>query len=1201
MSKFKKLLLKLKKISKTRYIAILAVIVLAVAIAIPTLSRYKNRIDINALLSDENNWDGTVATSYRSGSGTASDPYIISNAKELAYFEKMLNETSYENTYFELSNDIIINNGSFDYTEENITYTLNKTKLYVKKYSTDVYSSNDFTQDKLTSINKFNTLDNFKGHFNGNYYSIYGLYITSNTQSELALFNDLKGTVKNLYLENILIYGGSTTASLATNITNSKIEDIFVDGDIIGTTNKKYQEETNSLEDLEVTEEVTSIDLPATTKTPISKVLTGTYTSSDEKKNISINQTELTPGEFKIELDITEENINIEVTEIEEIEIKLSNLKYTIISEEDTYAISAGVVAKASSSTLTNIINKAKVYGTNESAGIIASASNTDLTRAYNTANIKADNVASGLIGTIENSLSETSISNVYNTGTLSAIATTAFVNKISNNESITLENAFNTKEAFYSINIVENTKVNINNVSDVNLISVSTGTLNGEITSGVTTDKITHELLKDTYSFNEYVDSEDLSNNKNNAWVYEEGYYPILYFDDLNNPIATLYVGTYSWNDLGYNLRDLYITSEVGLRIVSNDELNPYKEAYYHIHKGTGLATREEVGQITDWSLYEEMVKITEEGYYTIYVKVVDKNDTITYLNSERLVVDLKEPEVTLTMNDKSWTDLATDLDNINILEKTNLTVTATGGYADITSIKYNISTKTLTEEELKTVEWRDYKDNIQLTECGNYVVYVQVTDAADRVKYINSDNIVFGGYEETLLLGRNTKVDEGKVNITSKSSITYNFKYDEERTYQENDTNSFVTSIELPKNTVMTLIDNTTNEVYKYKTTAEENKNYLLKNFVKVGQTDKTKVFSDETYTNKKNKDISITLDFKETEITENITFKAHLELINFNKEAVVSTLKETIKDVTIYPEKDMNIVINKLNSVDTIKYNSDSETEIKLETYIANTEENSQIIYDTTTENKKLGLAIKLVDEEEKKVDKKHLKNIQFKVGDNIYSPDNDGIVRINIAKDLDKTTTTLKIITYLSTTKLELGNYNFVITPFIANDGKYTSDLSSKSIAIPVKVTNKLETGYGFNAIITTFDEQDNETEFTSIISKTKEEAEKVIQIPSTKLKIKVLDTTNVKEKQISISLYKKATNQSTDQTYELVDLKDYVTGNLNSISDKIYSLDSSSTILEFDNANFENNGYELRFELYDGTRKITSIKKKFIVK
>ena len=56
---------------------------------------------------------------------------VISNAKELAYFEQMLHETSYENTYFELANDIIINNGSLEYTKENIIYTLDKNKFYI--------------------------------------------------------------------------------------------------------------------------------------------------------------------------------------------------------------------------------------------------------------------------------------------------------------------------------------------------------------------------------------------------------------------------------------------------------------------------------------------------------------------------------------------------------------------------------------------------------------------------------------------------------------------------------------------------------------------------------------------------------------------------------------------------------------------------------------------------------------------------------------------------------------------------------------------------------------------------------------------------------------------------------------------------------------------------------------------------------------
>ena len=1225
MSKIKNLISKLKRIPKTRYIAILAVIVLAVAIAIPTLSRYKNRIDINALLSDENNWDGTVASSYRNGSGTTKDPYIISNAKELAYFEKMLHETSYENTYFELSNDIIINNGTLEYTNENITYTLDKTKLYLKEYTTDIYSSSDLSGDKISSINKFNPLNNFKGHFNGNYYTIYGLYITSETDTELALFNNLKGTVENLYLENTLIYGGSTTASLATNMSNAKIEDIFIDGDVVGTTNKKTEVEVQTLEDITYEKETTKlseyITLPTTSKTPILIKLKGTYTSTVADQKIMINNQEITSGNFNIDLGTTPlETIEAIVDDETSAEITLTNLSYEVTYQTDTYAYSSGVVAKASSSTVSNIINKAKVYGTNEAAGIIGKASNTDLTNAYNTGSITATNLAAGLIGTIDSSLSEVKISKTYNAGALSAITTSSFVNKITNNEQVIIENSFNTKEALYAINTVENTSVTATNVLDVNVLKVENGTINGEITTDLNDDINNHTYLQETLGFKEYIDAKDLAENEDNAWVYEEGYLPILYFDDLNNPIATLYVGTYSWNDLGYGLRDLYIKSEVGFRITSNDELNEYKEAYYHIHKGTGLQTKEEVGQITDWSKYEGLVKITEEGYYTIYVKGIDKNDNVTYINSERLVVDLHEPVVTLTMNDTTWNNLKTSPVNVSILEKVALNVSATGAYAEVTSTKYYISSKALAEEELDELEssnWLEYKDSIEITECGNYIVYIRVTDAADRVKYISSDNLVFGGYTESIALGKNTKIDSDTVNITSKSSITYNFKYEEERIYQEGDTNNLVTNILLPVNTVITLTDKNTNEIYKYKVTSSDEKygyenscteeicekyaTYPLASFTKLGQTDKTKVFSDQNYTNEKSKNLSITIDFSKAEITTEITLKAFLELKNSSKEAVVSTLKESIKTVNIYPNQETTLVINKLNEPEIIKYNSDSETEVKFETYLSNKKVNNETVYDTTSENKKLGIAIKLVDKDDQTINKNHLKNIQFKVGDNLYTPDNDGVVRINLSNKLDKVTTTLKVITYLSNTKLDLGDYNFVITPFVAADGKYSSELSSSSIKVPVTVTNKQETGYGFKSLITMFDEENNEKEFTSVISKTKEAADEIVEIPTTKLKIRMIDTTNFTNKNIKVSLYKRSTTLSTDQTYELVDLQDFVKETLTPAGDNLYELKNYETIITLNNKTFENNGYELRFELYDGTRKITSVRQKFITK
>jgi hypothetical protein len=284
-----------------------------------------------------------------------------------------------------------------------------------------------------------------------------------------------------------------------------------------------------------------------------------------------------------------------------------------------------------------------------------------------------------------------------------------------------------------------------------------------------------------------------------------------------------------------------------------------------------------------------------------------------------------------------------------------------------------------------------------------------------------------------------------------------------------------------------------------------------------------------------------------------------------------------------------------------VSTIKYNSDSETEINLETYLSNKTIDNSVIYDTTSLNKKLGIAIYLIDKEEKLVGQEHLKNIHFQVGDKLYTPDNDGITRINLSENTDKVTTTLKVITYLSTTKLDLGDYNFQITPFIASDGKYTSNITSESILIPVKVTNKQEINYGFNALITVIDEENVEHEFTSVISKNKELGEEIIEIPTTKLKIRMLDSTNLKDKSIKVSLYKRATKIPTDQTYELIDLKYYVNGNLNPAGEMLYELTEDSTILELNNKKFLNNGYELRFELYDGDRKITTIKKKFITK
>src|SRR5574344_2192626 len=89
---------------KKIYCLIFLLILTLITITVPTLARFKNRtaIDVDTV------WDGSTATSYRNGTGTETNPYIISNGSELAYFASELATNNYENTYFQLNTIIIV-------------------------------------------------------------------------------------------------------------------------------------------------------------------------------------------------------------------------------------------------------------------------------------------------------------------------------------------------------------------------------------------------------------------------------------------------------------------------------------------------------------------------------------------------------------------------------------------------------------------------------------------------------------------------------------------------------------------------------------------------------------------------------------------------------------------------------------------------------------------------------------------------------------------------------------------------------------------------------------------------------------------------------------------------------------------------------------------------------------------------------------
>lgn len=134
-------------------------------------------------------WDGSIATSFASGTGTSDDPYIIETAAQLAY---MVNCTStLSGKYIRLTNDIYLNDTS-NWENWDSTPPANNWPLYNKA---------------------------FAGYFNGNGYTVYGLYCQGLKSG--GLFHSLNGTVRNLTVKDSYIHATTYAGSMAGYASNS--------------------------------------------------------------------------------------------------------------------------------------------------------------------------------------------------------------------------------------------------------------------------------------------------------------------------------------------------------------------------------------------------------------------------------------------------------------------------------------------------------------------------------------------------------------------------------------------------------------------------------------------------------------------------------------------------------------------------------------------------------------------------------------------------------------------------------------------------------------------------------------------------------------------------------------------------------------------------------------------------------------------
>lgn len=205
-------------------------------------------------------WDGTAAEGFAGGSGTESDPFLISNAAEFAYLCEQLDfgNDDFSGKYFELTHNIVFNDETFEFQSdtglvrisdgENVIYcgtgipgdtsgdndlfdtdASQKYRFYTSDVSTEfsydheAYGGEIYYLHNLMAMSGFKA---FKGNLNGKGYIIKGVMASGNGSLESAEYAGLFRTAsdavfKYIRVEDSFVYRSESggIAGLAENCT----------------------------------------------------------------------------------------------------------------------------------------------------------------------------------------------------------------------------------------------------------------------------------------------------------------------------------------------------------------------------------------------------------------------------------------------------------------------------------------------------------------------------------------------------------------------------------------------------------------------------------------------------------------------------------------------------------------------------------------------------------------------------------------------------------------------------------------------------------------------------------------------------------------------------------------------------------------------------------------------------------------------
>lgn len=152
-------------------------------------------------------WNGSIALSFAGGTGTETDPYIISKGSQLA---KAINEFGLNGSYFKLDRDIYLNDISNMSGDVNNWFTVVLSGDIGGKY----YSYHNKVVDSAVTA----TMGGFSGHIDGDGHYIYGLNYSDNSSNASGLIPIMnKGSIKNLGVDHVKLNSGSYSGEEGTS------------------------------------------------------------------------------------------------------------------------------------------------------------------------------------------------------------------------------------------------------------------------------------------------------------------------------------------------------------------------------------------------------------------------------------------------------------------------------------------------------------------------------------------------------------------------------------------------------------------------------------------------------------------------------------------------------------------------------------------------------------------------------------------------------------------------------------------------------------------------------------------------------------------------------------------------------------------------------------------------------------------------